>query len=261
MSSPSEYNSFESSYYGGNKKPPPPPPKPGTQETNFINTSLEPQSISSSSIQELSIENTNLIHAHAHSTGYADLQRKFHPPHNQDPGVAWLPKMLEGKTKQQLIEILENHKLLNAIANSTSTAYPSISEYQSFLEASLKENIALASHLKEVEARLIQLRSENQAQLLATHALERQWRQKQSEMDQALAPFAPPSLYQNLNQAIQEEELMCSSLETSFFEGDGIASEREVTDWVRKFRESRKLYYFRLAKKERWDEGRIGGWR
>ncbi|RKF57591.1 putative endosomal sorting complex assembly [Erysiphe neolycopersici] len=262
MSPPStEYTQYENSFFGGHTKPPPPPPKPGAQETSFTNASLESQSNTPTSDQELSLNQTRVTHAHSQPAEYGRHQGIVHPPQNQDPGERWLPKMLEDKSKQQLTEILENQKLLNALANSTLTVHPSTSTYQSFLEAALKENIALALHLKEVEARLIQLRSTNQTKLLATHALERQWRQKQSDMDQALAPFAPPSLYQNLSQAIQEEEQISSSLETSFLESDGVAAEREVTDWVKKFRESRKVYYSRLAKKDRWDEGRIGGWR
>ncbi|POS85400.1 hypothetical protein EPUL_001841 [Erysiphe pulchra] len=262
MSSPSTvYSPNETSFFGGHTKPPPPPPKPGAQEASFTNASLESQSNTQTSVQKLSLNSTRVTPAHTQSAEYGRLQGIVQLPPNQDPGKGWLPKMLEGKSKQQLTEILENQNLLSALANSTLTTHPSISAYQSFLEAALKENIALALHLKEVEARLIQLRSTNQTQLLTTHALERQWRQKQSDMDQALAPFAPPSLYQNLSQALQEEEQVSSSLETSFLESDGVAVEREVTDWVRKFRESRKVYYSRLAKKDRWDEGRIGGWR
>ena len=126
----------------------------------------------------------------------------------------------------------------------------------------MEENIALASHLNELEARLVHLRSSTQAQLLSTHALERQWRQKQSDMDRALAPFSPSSLYQRLGQGVQEQEMICRALEESFLEGDGAtATEREAVEWVRRYREAKKVYYSRQERKERWDEGRVGGWR
>jgi Modifier of rudimentary (Mod(r)) protein len=102
---------------------------------------------------------------------------------------------------------------------------------------------------------LIHLRSSTQAQLLSTHALERQWRQKQSDMDRALAPFSPSS------QGVQEQGMVCRALEESFLEGDGAtANEREALEWVRRYREAKKIYYSRQERKERWDEGRIGGW-
>lgn len=126
----------------------------------------------------------------------------------------------------------------------------------------LDENVSLATHLNEVEARLVHLRASTQAQLLATHALERQWRQKQSEMDRALSPFSPSSLYQRLSQGVQEQEMVCQALEVSFLDGDGgLASEREINEWVKRYRDAKKVYYSRRERKERWDEGRVGGWR
>jgi hypothetical protein len=54
-------------------------------------------------------------------------------------------------------------------------------------------------------------------------------------------------------------------LEESFLDGeadDGAqASEREVAEFVRRLRESRKVAYLRTERKERWDAGRVGGWR
>ncbi|KAL8419418.1 hypothetical protein RB594_002587 [Gaeumannomyces avenae] len=44
-------------------------------------------------------------------------------------------------------------------------------------------------------------------------------------------------------------------------DNDAPATERETLDWVRQYREARKLLYLRQERKERWDEGRVGGWR
>lgn len=83
-------------------------------------------------------------------------------------------------------------------------------------------------------------------------------------MDHALAPFSPASLYQQLGHGLQEQGAVCQAMEESFLEGDGdggVASEKEISEWVRKYREARVLYYLRQERKERWDEGRVGGWR
>ncbi|KAI1007111.1 hypothetical protein K3495_g1112 [Podosphaera aphanis] len=241
MSSP--YQQHQNPQAPPNFQPPAPPPKPST-------FSLE----SSQRVQGQDL-------ASLCSTGQ-NFSQETAPSDLQDPGDQWIPKMLEDKSKQQLTEILENPSLIAAITQASATAHPSIALSQSSLKVALDENIALASHLTQVESHLSELRSSTQAQLLSTHALERQWRQKQTEMDQALAPFMPSSLYQNLCQRLQEQEAICCTVEESFLDGDGsIATEREVTEWVRKFRDSKKLYYSRQAKKERWDEGRVGGWR
>lgn len=102
---------------------------------------------------------------------------------------------------------------------------------------------------------------------MALRALERQWKAKQIEQDEALREFSPPALYQRLSAAVGEQEALCRGLEESFLEGQGaggndvVASEREVTEFVRRLREGRKTLYLRAERKERWDEGRVGGWR
>lgn len=157
--------------------------------------------------------------------------------------------------------------LLNALAHAPTSSHDSTKTSHANLSAALDQNTLLAKQLRSAEARLAHQRSTTQAQLLATHALERQWRQKQSDMDHALAPFSPASLYQQLAQGVQEQALVCQAMEESFLEGGGVgvdgvpASERELTEWIRRYREAKVLCYLRQERKERWDEGRVGGWR
>ncbi|EFX01211.1 hypothetical protein CMQ_6153 [Grosmannia clavigera kw1407] len=195
-------------------------------------------------------------------------------PDTPDPGENWLPKILQDKSKQDLADILASPGLLDALTHSTVTSHPSLAASHATLAAALDENMQLAAHLQELEARLAHQRAATQAQLMGAHALERSWRSKQADMDAALAPFAPASLYQRLAAGVAEQEQVCQALEESFLDGgsggdpsalgghDGApASEREAADWVRRYREARKLYYLRQERRERWDEGRVGGWR
>lgn len=165
-------------------------------------------------------------------------------------------------SKQDLGDIVSKTELLIALAHAKSTAHPLTATSQEPLNAALQDNIVLASHLIELEERIKHQRTSTQAHLLSTHALERQWKQKQSEMDRALSSFSPSSLYQRLGQGVNEQAQICEALEESFLEGDGgVASEREVTDWVKRYRDSKKLFYSRRERKDRFDEGRVGGWR
>lgn len=191
-------------------------------------------------------------------------QQQQQTPEIPDPGEQWLPKFLEDKAKQDVAEILSQPSLLTALTHSPQTIHPSLRQSHETLQSSLAENVALASHLSELETRLGHQRSSTQAQLLSTHALERAWRAKQGEMDDALAPFAPAALYGRLTAGMQEQELVCQALEESFLEGtaDGEpATERETLEWVRRYREAKKLFYLRQERKERWNERRVGGWR
>jgi hypothetical protein len=161
--------------------------------------------------------------------------------------------------------MLSTPALLSALTHSPQTIHPSILTSHRALQSALGDNINLASHLVELESRVAAARADAQARLLAAHALERAWRGKQADMDDALAGFAPASLYQRLAMGVVEQEGVCQALEESFLDGEGenggVATEREVGDWVRRYREAKKLFYLRKERKDRWDEGRVGGWR
>ncbi|KAF4416176.1 nuclear pore [Fusarium acutatum] len=226
--------------------PPVLPPKPGSHETSRIAT---PTSSGVPPPSESRIPSNTINNA---------------PASIPDPGEQWLPQILQDKSKQDLAELLGNPTLLNALTHSPESIHPSLLVSHQALSAALNENIDLAGQLTDMEARLSHQRASTQAQLLSTHTLERQWRQKQSDMDHALAPFSPAALYQQLGQGVQEQASVCEAMEESFLDGEGegvSATEREVTDWVRKYREAKVQYYLRQERKERWDEGRVGGWR
>ncbi|PNP80266.1 hypothetical protein FNYG_06342 [Fusarium nygamai] len=226
--------------------PPVLPPKPGSHETSRIAT---PTSSGVPPPSEGRIPSNTVTNA---------------PASIPDPGEQWLPQILQDKSKQDLAELLGNPTLLNALTHSPESIHPSLLVSHQALSAALNENIDLAGQLTDMEARLSHQRASTQAQLLSTHTLERQWRQKQSDMDHALAPFSPAALYQQLGQGVQEQASVCEAMEESFLDGEGegvSATEREVTDWVRKYREAKVQYYLRQERKERWDEGRVGGWR
>ncbi|KAI1120907.1 hypothetical protein F5Y10DRAFT_113431 [Nemania abortiva] len=243
--------------------PRPPPPVPD----NSYGGGLE--SMGASSSRSPATDASGLILA---PTSIARQHREPVP----DPGDAWLPRMLQDKSKQDLAEVLSTPSMLQALTVSPTTMHPSLAQTQDALLAALAENITLAQRLKELETRLSHQRASTQAQLLSAHALDRQWRSKQADMDTALAPFAPAALYTRLTQALQEQEMLCAAMEESFLEGggtqsgdnngdgstaDGLATERETLDWVRRYREAKRLYHLRQERKERWNERRVGGWR
>ncbi|KAI0100674.1 hypothetical protein GGR51DRAFT_349692 [Nemania sp. FL0031] len=272
--------------------PPVPPPKPsshdvsrlgtpGTPGTPVGNSPRPPLPISDNGYSG-GLESMGFSNGRSPATDASGLipaptgiTRQYREP-VPDPGDTWLPRMLEDKSKQDLADILSTPSILQALTVSPTTMHPSLAQTQDALLAALAENIALAQHLKELETRLAHQRASTQAQLLSAHALDRQWRSKQADMDTALAPFAPAALYTRLTQALQEQEMLCAAMEESFLEGEGtqgsgsngddgaaggLATERETLDWVRRYRDARRLYYLRQERKERWNERRVGGWR
>ncbi|KAI0025447.1 hypothetical protein F4780DRAFT_330637 [Xylariomycetidae sp. FL0641] len=254
--------------------PPIPPPKPSSHDASRLGTPTIANSPRPLPGQDTGFggEASGLIPAPMGEHGGAPPPHP-HPAQSQpipDPGEQWLPKILEDKSKQDLATILGDPALLQALTDAPSAAHPSLAQTRDALAAALDENMRLAGHLAQQEAVLAARRAGTQAQLLAAHALERQWRQKEADMDAALAPFAPAGLYQQLGAALAEQEAVCAALEESFLDGGGggggaadggLATEREVLDWVRRYREAKKLLYLRQERRERWNERRVGGWR
>ncbi|KAI0391382.1 hypothetical protein F5Y17DRAFT_460915 [Xylariaceae sp. FL0594] len=256
--------------------PPVPPPKPSSHDVSRLGTPVgnsprQPVSDHGGLESEHGrIQGTTTM---TDSSGLIPAARPEHEQQQQqqlipDPGETWLPKFLEDQSKQDLTEILGSPKILEALTLSPTTMHPSLKQTRDALAAALDENVRLAEHLKDLEARLAHQRAGTQAQLLAAHALDRQWRARQADMDAALAPFAPAAHYARLTHALQEQEMLCQALEESFLEGagagdddGGMASEREVLDWVRRYRDAKRLYYLRQERKGRWNERRVGGWR
>jgi hypothetical protein len=83
-------------------------------------------------------------------------------------------------------------------------------------------------------------------------------------------------MYQRLVSAISEQENLVKAMQESFLEGEGgddgyggdgrgggvrKASEKEVSEWVRRIREGTTTLERRREMRARWDEGRVGGWR
>lgn len=83
-------------------------------------------------------------------------------------------------------------------------------------------------------------------------------------MDAALAPWSPKVLYQRLGSGVGEQESVCRAVEESFLDAhgdEGLAGERETSEWVKRVREGTEVLEKRKEGRARWDEGRVGGWR
>lgn len=82
-------------------------------------------------------------------------------------------------------------------------------------------------------------------------------------MDAALAPWSAKALYLRLREAEREAEGVSRAVEESFLEGGGgeRVGEREVGEFLKGWGEGRRVLVRRREMRERWDEGRVGGWR
>ncbi|KAF2746422.1 hypothetical protein M011DRAFT_445195 [Sporormia fimetaria CBS 119925] len=237
--------------------PPPPPPKPATHSSRHGTPQTGPPLPPPPPPQHYDDQ--------TYATARPQPQEQDQPPIPL-PEDGWLPAVLKDKTTVDLHHVLQTPELQHAIIHNPETTHPSIPASTAPLQALLAQNIALAEQLKGIESHLRHQREAMQSRLLSLRALERQWRAKEAEQDAALRDFSPPALYQRLSAAVGEQEALCRGLEESFLDGsagesDAVANDREVAEFVRRLREARKIAYLRAERKERWDDGRVGGWR
>ncbi|KAL1992426.1 hypothetical protein VTN49DRAFT_4458 [Thermomyces lanuginosus] len=247
--------------------PPPPPPKPSSHDVSRQGTPLSGPGPTS---RPPPIQSPKQPETPRQATGAGEEQQQQQaqqvqelpePPRIED---GWLPDVVKDKSTTELQSVLSNPNLISAL----STLHPSYPAWQNALQAQLESNIALARHVLDLESRLASLRASTESLLLTHQSLEVSWRKKQTEMDEALAPWSPKALYQRLVAAIAEQEAVCRAVEESFLEGEyqhdhagGRAPDREVADWVRRIRTEAAKLAARKEARARWDEGRVGGWR
>ncbi|KAI5291734.1 hypothetical protein KEM54_001037 [Ascosphaera aggregata] len=257
--------SFPIPSYTGIETPPPPPPKPGSHEQSRRGTPLgiSPVTESPTAANHESAAITAGVTSEAHGDGtasavsMAEQAVQVQPPALED---GWLPSNVKDKSTADLQSILSNPTLLSGLANT----HPSHAASVSSLQAAVANNVSLAKHLLTLEADLANLRASTELLLLQHQSLDLAWRKKQSEVDAALEPWSPKALYQRLIAGIAEQEAVVKAVEESFLEGgleEGKASEREVMDWLRRVRSESAKLEARKEAKNRWDEGRVGGWR
>lgn len=173
----------------------------------------------------------------------------------------WLPEMLKDKTTTDLQALLQNPSLQAALLDDPNTTHPAIPASQEALRPLIEANIQLSSSLMDLEARLVRQREATQSRLLALRALEQQHRSKLAETENALSSFSPMALYQRLSASVQEQDQLLRGIEDSWLDEGAVASDREVTEFVKRVKDVKKTAFLRRERKERWDEGRVGGWR
>ncbi|KIX94426.1 uncharacterized protein Z520_09812 [Fonsecaea multimorphosa CBS 102226] len=269
--------------------PPPPPPKP----ISHLSQSADPSRsgtpiLSSASITAPAPAVPNKVDSprpqpplpiEQHPTGSPVPGFQSHqsiPPQEPyqpipPPSISerWLPTNVANKPLNELQPLLNNPSLVASLASQ----HPSYASSLTPMERAIQQNVQLAQQVAHLESQLRALRDDT-AQLLLNHtSLQTQWRRKQTEMDDALAPWGPRQMYQRLASSINEQEAVLKAMQESFLEGgtdddayyggtnDGKASEKEVTEWVRRIREGATTLEKRREMRARWDEGRVGGWR
>ncbi|CAD0107188.1 unnamed protein product [Aureobasidium uvarum] len=236
-SSSQYYNSSFQQY--DSSTPPPPPPKPGTPSRG---PPLPPPPNTQPQL--------NPTNAYANTQSQIAL-----------PGLGWLPSIVQDLSTNDLKRLLEDPDLQATLLNDHENTHPSIPASQDALRRILDSNLQMASSLQQVESRLAHQRQATQSRLIALRALEQQHKSKIVETEDTLKGFSPMALYQRLSASAQEQDALVKGIEDSFLDDGALAPDREVQEFVRRLRDAKRVAFLRNQRKERWDEGRVGGWR
>ncbi|KIX05025.1 uncharacterized protein Z518_05897 [Rhinocladiella mackenziei CBS 650.93] len=261
--------------------PPPPPPKPISHISQSANPSRSGTPILSSTPTTVAAQVAEVTNSPRPQPPLPTTQSSTSRPtpptlpqqsHTPIPPPSlsdrWIPPQLQDKPISELHPLVNNPSLIASLAST----HPSYASSLAPLQDAIQANIQLAQQVTQLESQVRQLRDDT-AQLLLNHtSLQTQWRRKQSDMDDALSPWGPRQMYQRLLSSINEQEALLRAMHESFLEGsndddayygggNGKATEKEVTEWVRRIKEGATTLEKRREMRARWDEGRVGGWR
>ncbi|KAH8922188.1 hypothetical protein BT69DRAFT_1220613 [Atractiella rhizophila] len=119
-------------------------------------------------------------------------------------------------------------------------------------ESSLKSTIELAEHNNALRPALESLREETSKVFAEANNLRSRWEVLEKEQSELYRRFSLPSQLQRLRYATTQHDDLSESLANEFLEGK-LAEE----DFVKQYREIRKVYWKRVMWSERMAEGKV----
>ncbi|KAG5438477.1 hypothetical protein PCANB_002581 [Pneumocystis canis] len=172
---------------------------------------------------------------------------------NNDIEKQFIPPILYGKSQEELKDILSNSLLLDAILNTT---HPEILHQRNTLKEAYKTNIRFSEELLNQESFLIDLQKKVEYAFSEVKKYEKQWEDLNKKMEILLKPYSKSYLFIQLEDAIKEADNFSNSLQELFLKNK---EDNDLHEFIKKYKQVRKLYYLRCKKKDHWESGKILG--
>ncbi|KAH9480585.1 Vacuolar protein sorting-associated protein 37A [Psilocybe cubensis] len=166
-------------------------------------------------------------------------------------------------SREDLEDLLSDPVYFQAVFHSLSYVkdlYKSQAELGLANEAIAKNNLAL-------QQRLYDLRSETKDAFDEAKRLEARWKELEKEQKEVYQRFSPQFLLMRLRHSTTSQDEESEALATSFVQqesslpvesGTGTPkSGRDVDDFVKEFKELRKVYHKRALWGEKWANGQV----
>ncbi|KAG4303860.1 hypothetical protein PORY_002748 [Pneumocystis oryctolagi] len=173
--------------------------------------------------------------------------------YNYNTETLFIPSILYEKTQEDLKSILDDFSLLDAILNTT---HPKVLQQTNALKEAYKTNIKFSEELLNQKSSFLDLQRSVENALNEVKKYEEQWESVSKEMVDSLKFYSKPYLLTQLDNATKEANDFSNALQKMFLENK---KDSDVSGFIKKYRQARKLYYLRLEKKEQWESGKISG--
>ncbi|KIM65211.1 hypothetical protein SCLCIDRAFT_1212341, partial [Scleroderma citrinum Foug A] len=119
-------------------------------------------------------------------------------------------------------------------------------------------NEAIARSNLSLQDRLYQLRSETKEAFDEAKALEARWKELDREQRELYQRFTPQFLLLRLRHATTDQDNASEALASSFVRSSATSRDAlDVDEFVRQFRESRKVYHKRVMWGDKWTSGQV----
>ncbi|KAL4080883.1 hypothetical protein J3A83DRAFT_4203163 [Scleroderma citrinum] len=119
-------------------------------------------------------------------------------------------------------------------------------------------NEAIARSNLSLQDRLYQLRSETKDAFDEAKAFEARWKELEREQRELYQRFTPQFLLLRLRHATTDQDNTSEALALSFVQSSTtLGDASDVDEFVRQFRESRKVYHKRVMWGDRWASGQV----
>ncbi|TFY63966.1 hypothetical protein EVG20_g6110 [Dentipellis fragilis] len=179
-------------------------------------------------------------------------------PNNTTQLLAEFPE-LSHLSREDLEDLLADPQYFQAIFHTLRNVKEL---YQGQAELGLA-NESIANHNLSLQQDLYKLRSETKDAFDESKNLEARWAELQREQKEVYQRFTPQFLLMRLRHATTAQDDLSEALASAFVRSSSsdasssYATGKEVDDFVKEFRDSRKIYHKRMMWGDRWAAGEV----
>ncbi|KAF9046520.1 hypothetical protein BJ165DRAFT_1403956 [Panaeolus papilionaceus] len=166
-------------------------------------------------------------------------------------------------SREDLEDLLSDPTYFQAIFHSLSNVKEM---YKSQAELGMA-NQAIAQNNLALQQRLYDLRSETKDAFDEAKQLEARWKDLEKEQREVYQRFTPQFLLMRLRHSITAQDEASEALASSFVQSSSIPTDasatsssrvgQDVDEFVKHFREARKIYHKRALFSEKWTQGQV----